>query len=330
MMTTTYSMWRLFRDCRRRCRYRYFDHLVPKKKATALRFGSLIHECLELWHTHGDLELVLDHIDRACLERAGDEQLTSMWHLARAMMTGYVRRYPREDFEVVAIEETFEGAIVNPETCAASRSFKLAGKVDGIVRKDGSYFLLEHKTASHIDGSYIERLWTDFQIILYAWYVEQSLGFKIAGIIYNVLAKAKLQQNKGETEGEFQARRAQLIAKSKTGKTSAKRRMPESDEEFQARLAEKYADPEMFLRQVLYISRDRFAALQDELWELGQQLLDARRRDVWYQNTSQCFQYGRPCPYYPLCSSGDSPIARENLYDIVEPHEELRAAPLAF
>ncbi len=33
----------------------------------------------------------------------------------------------------------------------------LAGKVDGIVKKDGQYFLLEHKTASLIDSGYLER-----------------------------------------------------------------------------------------------------------------------------------------------------------------------------
>ena len=70
------------------------------------------------------------------------------------------------------------------------------------------------------------------------------MGIPITGILYNVLVKAKLQQGKGETEEEYQARRAELLAKSKTGKTTAKRRMPETDEEFQQRLAEKYADPD--------------------------------------------------------------------------------------
>jgi len=52
------------------------------------------------------------------------------------------------------------------------------------------------------------------------------------GIIYNVLVKARLQQSAGETEAEYEARRAELIAKSKTGKSSAQRKLPESDEAF--------------------------------------------------------------------------------------------------
>jgi hypothetical protein len=319
-------MWQLFRNCRMACKWRYLDELVPLARDPKLYFGSLIHDCLEIWHGRRDLSKVIDHIDRTYAKRAQNDDQKADWHLATAMMHAYAAHYPAEDFEVIALEKTFQGPIVNPATGAASRSFVLAGKVDGIVRRDGQYFLLEHKTASQIDAGYLERLWTDFQIILYAWYLEQSLGITVAGIIYNVLVKARLRQGKGETEVEYEARRAELIAKSKTGKTSAKRKIPEDDERFQSRLQDKYADPGMFHREVLFISRDQFAELRAELWELTKALLDARRRNAFYRNTGFCFQYGRPCAYFPLCRSGGNPNVIENHYQRVAPHEELRAA----
>lgn len=326
---TTYSMWRSFRDCRMACKYRYFEHLSPLERAHSLRFGSLIHQCLEVWHQTGNLAPVLDIIDHAFPKRAVEdgagEAQRADWHLATAMMQGYALTYPREEFSIVALEKGFQGPIVNPDTGAESRSFLLAGKVDGIVRlPDGRYYLLEHKTASQIDGSYLERLWTDFQITLYAGYLEKTLGIRITGIIYNILTKAKLRQGKGETEAEYEARRAELIAKSKTGKTSAKRKLPESDADFLGRLSVKYEDPGMFHRETLFLSRDRFRELQAELWELSKALLDARRRDAWYRNTGQCFQFGRPCAYWPICSSGGNPLVIENQYQVIEPHEELR------
>lgn len=323
-MTTTYSMWNLFRNCRKAAHWRYVLELVPLAKDKNLSFGSLVHECLEAWHRSRDLTSSLDIIDRACVNRAQEEEQRRVWHLATAMMRGYAARYAKEEFEVVALEKEFEGEIINPETGAASRSFVLAGKVDGIVRLGDEHFLLEHKTAAAVDASYLERLWTDFQITIYAYYIERALGVRIAGVLYNILVKAKLQQGVGETEDEYQARRAELLAKSKTGKTTAKRRLPESDDEFQMRLAEKYADPQMFHRETLYISRDQFTTLRAELWELTQAFLDARRRDVWYQNTSFCFQYGRPCPYFALCRSGGSSNVLENFYQRLPPHEELR------
>ena len=328
-MISTYSMWSLFRNCRKAADWRYLQNLVPLERDGNLNYGSLIHDCLETWHRYRNLDQVLGLIDLRCPDRTHDERQRRDWHLATAMMTGYANRYPEEEFEVVELEKVFQGPIVNPETGAASRSFVLSGKVDGIVKIGNEYFVLEHKTAAMLDSSYLERLWTDFQITLYAYYVEQTLGFPITGILYNVLVKAKLQQSAGETEEEFEARRAELLAKSKTGKSSAKRRTPESDEEFQARLAEKYADPEMFHREKLYLSRDRFEILRAELWELTQAFLDARRRGVFYQNTSHCFQYQRPCPYFALCRSNGNPNVLENFYQRVEPHEELRVLPAA-
>jgi len=321
-MISTYSMWSLFRNCRKAADWRYVQHVVPNERDGNLHYGSLIHDCLETWHRYRNLDQVLGLIDQRCPDRTHDERQRRDWHLATAMMTGYANRYSAEEFEVVELEKVFQGPIVNPETGAASRSF-------GIVKIGNEYFVLEHKTAALLDSSYLERLWTDFQITLYAYYVEQTLGFPITGILYNVLVKAKLQQSAGETEEEFEARRAELLAKSKTGKSSAKRRTPESDEDFQARLAEKYADPEMFHREKLYLSRDRFEILRAELWELTQAFLDARRRGVFYQNTSHCFQYQRPCPYFALCRSNGNPNVLENFYQRVEPHEELRVLPAA-
>jgi len=326
-LVSTYSMWSLFRNCRKAVDWRYLQQLVPLQRDRNLHFGSLIHECLQSWHAQRDLPEVLDLIDRRCINRTQDEDQRRDWHLATAMMKGYAARYPAEEFEVIALEKAFEGPIVNPSTGAASRSFKLAGKVDGILRIGGEYFILEHKTASQVDADYLEKLWTDFQITIYAHYIEQTMGVPITGIIYNVLVKAKLQQSKGETEEEFQARRAELLAKSKTGKTTAKRKLPESDEEFQQRLAEKYADPEMFHREMLYLSRDRFDILRSELWELTQAFLDARRRGVFYQNTAFCFNYQRPCPYFALCRSNGNPNVIENFYQRVPPNEELRVLP---
>jgi hypothetical protein len=323
-MVTTYSMWNLFRNCRKAAHWRYVLELVPIERDRHLAFGSLMHDALAVWHGTRELARALEPIDRACANRAQEEEQRRVWHLGTAMMRGYAARYATEDFEVVALEKEFEGEIINPETAAASRSFTLAGKIDGIVRLGDEHFLLEHKTAAAVDAGYLERLWTDFQITLYAYYVEQALGIRVAGILYNILVKARLQQSAGETEEEFEARRAELIAKSKTGKSTAKRRLPESDDDFQARLAVKYAEPEMFHRELLYISRDQFTTLRAELWELTQAFLDARRRDVWYQNTSFCFQYGRPCPYFALCRSGGSPNVLENLYEKRAPNEELR------
>jgi len=322
----TYSALNTFRNCPRKYKNRYLDNLRPRERAEALSFGSVIHTAIELWYrstsTESRLRDVLAYIDDAFENRVVDPGFMVQWHLATAMIRGYAERYATEEFEVVEVEKEFVGEIRNPDTGRQSQTFRIAGKVDGIVRCHDGLYLLEHKTASTVDASYLDKLWTDTQIALYCYYLRE-LGYPIVGVIYNVLLKSRLKQGKGETQEEYEVRHAELAAKNKSGKSTAKRQMPETDDEFQARLTEWYSRPEAFHREFIYLSEDRLAMLQDEVWEITQQYLDARRRGKWLLNTSNCFSYQRPCEYLAYCQSGFNPNVADNLYEIALPNEEL-------
>ena len=322
----TYSALNTFRNCPRKYKNRYLDNLRPRERPEALSFGSVIHTAIELWYrslsTESRLPDVLAYIDDAFENRVVDSNQMVQWHLATAMIRGYAERYATEEFEVVEVEKEFVGEIRNPDTGRQSQTFRIAGKVDGIVRCHDGLYLLEHKTASTVDASYLDKLWTDTQIALYCYYLRE-LGYPIVGVIYNVLLKSRLKQGKGETQEEYEVRHAELAAKNKSGKSTAKRQMPETDDEFQARLTEWYSRPEAFHREFIYLSEDRLAMLQDEVWEITQQYLDARRRGKWLLNTSNCFSYQRPCEYLAYCQSGFNPNVADNLYEIALPNEEL-------
>ena len=326
-LVTTYSFWNSYRNCPRACAWRYLDELVPIERSVNLRFGSLIHRCLETWHQRHDLVETLETIEQACAGRRHEQEVNAAWHLATAMMLGYAMRYPEDPFTVIALEKTFAGPLYNPDTGKPSRSFTLAGKVDGLVEQDGEVFLLEHKTASTIDSEYLEKLWMDFQLLLYAYALEKHGGLRVAGVIYNILVKAKLRQGQGESEEEFRVRAAELATKNKSGKTTATRKYPEADADFQGRLRAKYAESDMFHREVLYFSRDQLAEVERELWQLAQQFLFARRRGWLVRNTGYCFHYGRPCAYYPLCRANGTEHVIANLYERRPPHEELDTTP---
>ena len=324
----TYSALNTFPNCPRKYKHRYIDNLRPRMKVESLSFGSVIHSAIELWYRSVNdanrLWKALDFIDRSFPERATDENQMAGWHLARAMFTGYASRYPTEDFTIIEVEKTFTGQIRNPDTGRCSQTFVMAGKADAIVQLHDGMYLLEHKTAASIDGNYLDKLWTDTQIALYSYYLRE-LGYPIVGIIYNVLLKSRLKQSPGETQDEYEARHAELAAKNKSGKSTAKRQMPETNEEFQGRLSAWYSKPEAFHREFIYLSEERLAMLQDEVWEITQQYLDARRRGKWLLNTSSCFSYQRPCEYLSYCQSGFNPNVAENLYEITLPHEELNS-----
>ncbi len=153
----------------------------------------MIHTAIELWYRSQDAESrlrdVLAYIDDAFENRVVDSNLMVQWHLATAMIRGYAERYATEDFEVVEVEKEFVGEIRNPDTGRQSQTFRIAGKVDGVVRCHDGLYLLEHKTASTVDASYLDKLWTDTQIALYCYYLRE-LGYPIVGVIYNVLLKS--------------------------------------------------------------------------------------------------------------------------------------------
>jgi len=320
--TLTYSSVSMFQTCRRKFKLRQEDCLVPAEKPQALRFGSVTHQWLEVWHQSRDTAAAQAVIDQAYINRGSEPDEKSDWHYQTAMLRAYAAQYAVEDFEVVALEQTFSGPLVNPTTGRQSRSFIICGKVDGIVRRGDEVMLMEHKTSAQVTGDYIERLSMDMQILMYSYYARETMGYPVTSIIYNILAKPRLTQSEGETEEQYRARKAALAAKSKSGKSSAKRRMPESDEAFQERLAAWFAAEPRFTRQELLLDFDSIATVRQTLWDISKELLDARRNGRWHQNPRSCFGFGK-CSYFELCSSHNNPMVIENLYRRATPHPEL-------
>lgn len=277
--TLTYSSLRQFMNCRRKFYWRFIACLVRIGYVVqALQFGSAVHEGLHRWRTLGILEDVLS------------VPITS--ELAAyyvACMRAYTRWYAEESFTVLASEEPFTATIINPKTGQKSRSFIMRGRIDARTED----LIIEHKTTASASQDYLERLWTDRQIMLYTLYLRQN-GHDIRGVLYDIIEKTTIRQRKNEGPVDFLGR-----------------------------LNDQYANGQKFHRELLYFSDDDLAQVQWEVWELTQQILDCRRRGVWYQNPSHCFHWNRACQYYPICRSNDNPIVIENQYEYREPHEEL-------
>ena len=326
----TYSAIKLFQGCRYKYNLRMNEGLAPLSQDDNLYLGSVWHSVLEIWYGTGDNNSKIERatllINQSFPKRISDSRQKRDWHLCHAMFKGYINRYPEDEFKVLGVEMEFVVPIINPATNRSSRTFELRGKVDGLsqLKQSGELFLLEHKSAAQITGDYIERLPSDFQINLYAMALSRFLKRKISGVIYSITRKASLKQSEGETEEQFEIRKAELIQKSKTGKTTAKRKMPETDDEFRERLIEKYRDQEMYYREVLYLSAEDAARTSSELWDITKLILAAKRESTWIPNWDNCFKFGnQPCMYWPLCRSNNNTNVRENFYKIAPPNEEL-------
>lgn len=121
----TQSSLRTYRSCPRKYYYRYELQMRPlKAEAEPLRQGKSVHAALEAWSkSGGDLELALTCLDREDPYRHAKEA---------AMVTGYHARWGKPT-GFIAVEKEWQMELVNPETGAASKTFRLGGKMDGVV-----------------------------------------------------------------------------------------------------------------------------------------------------------------------------------------------------
>jgi len=307
----SYSFFNTFRNCRRKAWWRYVEGLAPIDRAPALVQGDLVHRALAEHYTT-DLRRTNPFrvINEALADATGDSDMQQYWHIATAMLDAYIRHYRCDDSYVIAVEKPFVGEIVNPATGAKSRSFVMGGKVDGLVRTDEGLFILEHKTASRVDGAYLDRLWSDMQIQWYSLYVTWE-GEPVKGTMYNLLEKPRLEMKTGETDAEFETRKADMKAPGR-----AKQQLAETDEEYQDRLRAWYAAEPRFHREVIYFTPEDLDEQRALIWELSQQYLAAARngKASFYQNTSQCFNYNRACEFLPLCRSHGSECVKDAFY----------------
>jgi hypothetical protein len=321
----------VFRDCRKMAHLRYELGIYPKEEDAVLSLGKLFHKSLEIFYLE-----ILNGCDgppasnwrdrlREILTKENPKQPTYI-DVTIAMMARYLQKYDDHiKWEVVGVEVPFSIPLINPDTGAASRSFVREGKLDLLIRKknDGTVWLVEHKSSSRIDSAYLRRLWLDFQITWYLEAAEKKYGIKIAGIIYNMIEKpqtAKLVPGVGETEAEFADRCKEL-----KNPKAAKRKLPETREDYLSRIDAFYDDPTVFSREEILLTREDIDLMLQESWDIGQAWLDARLKNRWYRNTSNCFKWNKPCQYLPICQSRDNPAVIEASYEVRKKVDDTKA-----
>jgi len=329
----TYSAMSKFLSCPAKYRFRYIQELVSREEDPVLWFGSAIHECLALFYHGVDLPEILTTLDARYSDRENNPEQKRDWQYTRAIMRNYARLFGIEPF-VPTSPIPFDDPIIEcPFEIQLADGVIFAGKADALVEmfqavetpwgnlKPG-YYLLEHKTSSNPSDLYWSQKWADQQTALYSWAVEREYGIVLNGVIYNVISKPKIRQTAGETAEEYQARCAELIAKSKSGKTSAKRKAAESDADFEARLDAWYQEPDRFQRRIIPHDPEIIA---DAILTITQTAEDIARasKTSYCRRSSGCMEYGKPCEYMPICRPGSDVGLYHSLYVNKKAHCEL-------
>jgi len=190
-----------------------------------------------------------------------------------------------DSYDILAVEKEFVFPLQNPETEAPSLSFVEAGKIDGILRHKvtGVVCVLEHKTTGESIGAgedYWVRLQMDTQISKYLL-AARHLGYADAShVVYDVLKKPAQKQLRANKEN------------------------PETPAEYYERVLNEtlLADPAAyFVQREIPRSGDDLLEYMNDAWAMSQQLLYARRHNLFPRNTSACATFGR-CQFFDLCA----------------------------
>lgn len=287
----THSRMACFRTCPRAHYIRYELGLRPDRDDLPRRVGSAFHKAL-------DLAAKGEEVSAAVLGL--DDPYESA--LVAAMFNGHGYRWGSEPFDVVASEIAFELPLVNPDTGAPTPVWRIAGRIDSIIRlPDGRLALLEYKTTSRDfspGADYWQRLHLDQQLSMYV-IAARGLGYDVQTVLYDVTRRPALRPYKATpvADRKFTAKGA-LYAN--------QRAIDETPEEYAARLAADIAE-----RQDHYFARIEIARLdrdlddcRAELWQQQLALREAQRTNRWYRNAGACFS-PVACDYLPVCLNRD-------------------------
>lgn len=337
----THTSMQTARTCLRRYHYRYGLGLTRDRSFQALRMGGAVHLGLAAWSRGQDEFVEIATAGYDVTPPWADEY---EWQIERvsvdALLRGYAGFYASDPLEYVEVEQSFRMPLVNPATDAESRTFRLAGRRDGIVRYENRLMVLERKTtAENIgpDSDYWLRLRVDPQISLYALSARHD-GHDVAGVLYDVIRKPTIAPRQVPEIDEAGLR---IVVDTETGERLMNRNgsprqsggagmtmmtNQESPEAFGERLANDVVErPDWYYaRREIPLLEDQLAEFREEAWQQSKLLIACRNRGLWFRSvlrTTCGF-----CDFANLCLqsiSVDADTVPAGFTRLADPHPEL-------
>lgn len=317
----TNSELRTWRACPRKHQYQYVQLRRSRLDSDALNFGTLWHVGMEAWWNHASEPAEVRLGAGLIAFRSSDWTDAFALVTAEELLLGYTARWGDEEYECLAVEQQFEIPLINPETNAPSRTYRIGGKFDGIIADRKGQLVLEHKTSgSDIEpGSlYWKKVRTlDTQVSLYM-NGARVLGFVPRACLYDVVRKPGIRPLKA-TPVE-----SRKYLKGTTTLYANQRAHDETSEEYRLRLrADIQEKPERYYgrEEIVRLDADSKEHAFDT-WQQARMMREAELAGFAPRNPDSCSEYGG-CPYLPVCTN-EASIDDDTLYRTAETtHEEL-------
>ncbi len=332
----TNSELREARACMRRHRIKYILKRRPRSVAEPLTFGTLTHTGHEAWRrakseTSDPSDLYTAAVDAVRAAAAGNDAVSDyMLVTVEELLRGYTARWADDGLRTVAVEQSFDVPLINPETGAASRTFRIGGKFDGIVASrvgDGERLHVEElkTTGSDIEAGslYWEKVRAlDSQVSIYL-NGARAAGFPVEDCLYTVIRKPGIKPLKATPE-ESRKYTKPTKADPVPRLYANMREADETPEEYRARLrANIEENPGRYYARatIVRLEHDEREHAFD-MWQSAKMLHEAERSGFAPRNPDACSSFGG-CEFLAVCT-GQASLDDDRLFRTADTaHEEL-------
>lgn len=327
MELLTQSKFRGFRGCPRYFYHRYEQRLTPRVEREGRRRGTVFGNAIfavqqaeedgklleleetGLSHRYAIYEVIEQTLDAFYAEihpssQEEHDELQVERVKVEQMARAYLGRYGIDRRR----EVVFEMPLINPATGSPSRTFRRAGKIDGVVPLGDKHArVIEDKFVGQIQKAMIDRLVLDQQVAEYVDALAQ-LGWT--------------------AEVEYRHTRYPGINPAGAKEYKTKPNVPaESLDDFGMRLEADVRDRQDFYfdSQRLIFDSTHLATHRAGRWHTAKQIMQARRElpklgldQAFPQHEWQCDRWGS-CDFLPLCTNREDAGALYRVEEIDNP-----------
>jgi hypothetical protein len=257
------------RSCWKKYYWRYEEKLTPIKQSSALTLGKAIHEAFDLFYKGLSQAEILSRLKHSFDEeiRALPPEEQEYLTISKFTALGMFAHFPyfNTKFEEIHSEEDFKLKLM--------RGVNFVGRIDGLVKKDGKWWLRELKTTSQNQRQFNQRISTSSQGTAYVWAMNQ-LGYDVKGIMYDFIKKPLLRKRVCEDQFEFGSRIVGDYRKKK----------------------------DFYYGQIFsYRNEQELKMWYEDACSLAEEIKRKRKSKRYYRNTAACYSYNSECPYKKIC-----------------------------
>lgn len=272
--------------CMRKFYYTFVKNIQPDKGSTALRYGSVWHECMNAYYSfvaENGWKAQSKGIQLALLVAESEwnayscnshgeptqtfyEDYRSLANLYQSLAQ-YFNFFQNDQgmIEILASENPFEISIIPTDKELSLYSylepFVFSGIIDLEVTLNGMPWITDHKTTGQSISIQLDRLNRSAQFIGYNWAAEQWLPIKPEG---SLIIMHHLSAYKSRTTGNYGTPKIDF------------KRCPQ-----------------------IYTQND-FVEWRNSLMKTTNAIYQAYKTDNWPMEFDNCYQFGE-CRYTPLC-----------------------------